>query len=69
MWLAVAFVLVAVIAYAVSAQAEIDSPGFEEGEVPVAELGTPVTVIFGTVVVKSSNCVWFGDTKYKAVKS
>lgn len=37
--------------------------------VPTAEEGRPIPVIFGTVVVKGANCVWYGDLGKKAIKS
>ena len=30
-------------------------------EVPTAEEGRPVPVVFGTVIVKGANVVWYGD--------
>lgn len=32
-------------------------------EDPVAEAGKPIPVVFGTVIVKGVNCVWFGDKR------
>lgn len=68
MWLAIAFVLVAVIAYAVAPKQKSQNPAFEDADVPTASQGKPVNVIFGKVVMKSPNVVWYGDLKYKAIK-
>ena len=38
-------------------------------DVPKTEIGRPLPVIFGTVIVRDPNVVWFGDLRTKAVKS
>lgn len=38
-------------------------------DVPTAEPGRPVPVVFGTRLLKSPNIVWYGHLKYKAVKT
>lgn len=35
--------------------------GFADLQVPVATAGAPIPVIFGTVLIKNPNVVWFGD--------
>jgi len=37
-------------------------------DVPNTEIGKPLAVIFGTVMIRDPNVVWFGDLKIKAVK-
>lgn len=37
-------------------------------EVPETEVGRPLPVIFGTVIERSPNVVWFGDLKIKRVR-
>lgn len=44
------------------------SPSLEDLEVPTAEEGRPIPVVFGTVTVQSPNVVWYGDITYKPVK-
>lgn len=41
------------------------TPNAEAGklETPTAEEGSSIPVVFGTVVVKQSNVVWYGDPK------
>jgi hypothetical protein len=36
---------------------------------PVAQLGMPIPVIFGTCDIKAQNVVWYGDTGVTAVKA
>lgn len=40
-----------------------------EFDVPTAEVGRPIPVVFGTRVQKGPNIVWYGDFKSEAVKS
>ena len=72
MWfLAAVFVVSAVVAYAVASLAVPPSPstpprkpaGLGELNVPTAEEGREIPVIFGTVEQRSPNIVWYGDLK------
>ena len=38
-------------------------------EVPTAEEGRPLPVVFGTVTVQSPNVVWYGHLAYSAVRT
>jgi len=44
-------------------------PAVGDIEFPTAESGTPITVVFGTVLVTGPNIVWYGDLGYTAIKS
>lgn len=37
-------------------------------EVPTAEEGRPIPVVFGTVLLKSPNVVWYGDLRTTPIK-
>lgn len=37
-------------------------------EVPTAEEGRPIPVVFGTVTIKGPNVVWYGDLLAKPIK-
>jgi hypothetical protein len=37
-------------------------------EVPTAEEGRPIPVVFGTVMIKGPNVVWYGDLRSAAIK-
>lgn len=69
MWYAVA-VLVSTILSAVLAPKPESAPPPAVGEIdaPVAEEGKPIPVLFGTRVIKSPNCVWWGDVLISAIK-
>ena len=36
-------------------------------QVPTAEEGRPVPVIFGTVLIKGANVIWYGDLRQEAI--
>ena len=40
-----------------------------EFEIPTAEEGRPIPVVFGTVLVTSPNVVWYGDLAYARVRT
>ncbi|QBQ71189.1 tail assembly structural protein [Shewanella phage S0112] len=44
-------------------------PSLNDLDVPTAEQGKPIPVVFGTYVVQSPNIVWYGDLGYNAIKS
>lgn len=48
------------------AQQQDPEPG--KLDVPTAEEGRPIPVIFGTCIVKNSNTVWYGDAKTTPIK-
>ena len=44
-------------------------PSVSELDVPTAEEGRSIAVLFGTRTIRSPNVVWYGDFKYKRVKT
>lgn len=40
----------------------------EDFELPVAEEGRPIPVVFGTVDITGANVLWYGDLRVKAIK-
>jgi len=41
----------------------------EDFDVPVAEEGRPVPVVFGTVTITGPNVLWYGDLKSTPIQS
>lgn len=41
----------------------------EDFDVPVAEEGRPIPVVFGTVTITGANVLWYGDLRSTAIKS
>lgn len=37
-------------------------------DVPTAEQGRPIPVVFGTVTITGPNVIWYGNLKTKAIK-
>lgn len=69
-WYLAVVVVSAIVAYSVSPKApEPAPPTLKDLNVPTAEQGKPIPVVFGTYVVQSPNVVWYGDLDYKAVRS
>jgi hypothetical protein len=52
-----------IVSYAISASMQPKPERPKEGklEVPIADEGSPVPVVFGTVIIKKSNVLWYGD--------
>lgn len=38
-------------------------------DITTSDTGTPIPVVFGTMVCQNTNVVWYGDLKYVAVKT
>lgn len=56
--------LVVSVALQMSAQPKADAVAKPEAgklDIPRVDEGVPISVIFGTVLKKDSNCVWYGD--------
>lgn len=55
----------AIIGYIIMPKAKSAKPdSVSEMESPTAESGIPVTVIFGEILMKSPNLLWFGNKYY-----
>lgn len=58
--------LLLVVSVAMQASAKprisVSTPEAGKLDTPRAEEGTPISVVFGTVIKKNPNCVWFGDS-------
>ena len=70
-WVALVILVIAVVLVIVLAPKppQANAPEFEEPEIPTANEGSPIPVVFGKHIVKSSNVVWYGDIAYAPVKS
>lgn len=56
-------ITLAVISYALmpKTRAQSQSQTATEMENPVATAGAPISVVFGEVLIKSPNILWYGD--------
>ncbi len=67
---AVIFIIAVALAIALAPGLPSQKPAtLDEFQIPTAEPGRPVPVVFGTYVVKSPNVVWYGDLASEPVKS
>lgn len=58
------------VAFAMAPKAVVPPPpSLDDMQVPTAEPGRPVPVIFGTRLCKAPNVVWYGDLKYTPVET
>lgn len=60
----------AIIQAALAPKPPKPTPGtLEDFDVPIAEEGIEVPVVFGTVWLRGPNILWYGDMRTSAVKS
>ena len=65
--------LLLVVSYFVSAALAPKPPkpkpaALEDFDIPVAEQGRPIPVVFGTVLLRGPNVVWAGDLKVDPIR-
>ena len=63
-----------VVSYIVSAALAPKPPkpkpaALEDFDIPVAEQGRPVPVVFGTMLILGPNVLWYGDLSTTPIKS
>jgi len=71
MWnFVIAAVVSLVIVYATRPKPETPQAAtLEQFDVPTAQAGRSIPVLFGTKEIGNHNCVWYGDIRTKAIKS
>jgi hypothetical protein len=70
MWvqLVIALVIVA-IGYALASKPPSPKPSsIKDLDVPTAEEGRPIPIVFGTVTVTGPNVIWYGDLGTSKIK-
>lgn len=71
-WIAyiIIFIIAIVLAVVLAPKPPNAKPAMlEDFDMPTAEPGRPIPVVFGTYVVKSPNVVWYGDLMSEPVMS
>ena len=56
------------ISYALTPSPQKPSPGKIQN-LPIADQGAPIPVLFGTRIIKRPNVVWWGDVRTEPVKA
>ena len=60
----------AVVAYALAPKPPKPKPAsLADFDIPTAEQGRPIPVIFGTVLVTGPNVIWYGDLGTEPIKA
>lgn len=60
----------AVLSIALAPKPQQPKPAaLEDFEVPVAEEGRPIPVVFGTVTLTGANVLWYGDLRTTPIQS
>lgn len=66
----VAIVIAALVATALAPKPAAPKPStLEDFDLPTAEEGRPIPVVFGTVTITGANVTWYGNLRTKAIKS
>ena len=66
---AIVFVVSLVVSYAMTPKPETRPPaGLGEFQVPTAEVGREIPVIFGTRDIMGPNVVWYGDLRIVPIR-
>lgn len=64
-------VVMMIVAYAIQVYLtpKPKNASFGQLDVPVAEEGATISVVFGTVLIKDANVMWYGDSGTKEIYS
>ena len=66
----VLFIVALVVAVAMAPKPADQKPAaLDDFNMPTAEPGRPIPVVFGTYVIKSPNVVWYGDLASTPIKA
>lgn len=72
-WMLIVSLVLQVIAYLLQPKPKTAQPAStEDMDDPTAEAGRPIPVLFGTITIKGTNIMWYGDkqvTSYKKKSS
>lgn len=65
----IVMIISAVVSYAMRPKPVLpDAAKLDDFDVPTAEEGRPIPVIFGTVWLGAPNVIWYGDLATSAIK-
>lgn len=65
----IVLVVAAIVSVALAPKPPVPKPAeLKDFDVPTAEEGRPIPVVFGTVNVKGSNVIWYGDLYTRAIR-
>lgn len=62
-------VVSSIVSYALRPKPPVPKPAaLEDFDIPVAEQGRPIPVVFGTILLTGPNVLWYGDLRTSAIK-
>lgn len=64
--------VMAAISYALTPRPKTQAPkaaGIDDFDLPTAEEGRPIPVVFGTVLLEGPNVTWAGDLKTEPIRA
>ena len=62
-------VVSSIVSYALRPKPPVPKPAaLEDFNIPVAEQGRPIPVVFGTILLTGPNVLWYGDLRTSAIK-
>jgi len=63
------WIVMTLISYALAPKPKVQNAAVQEGQVPTASASDPIPVVFGTVYIKKSNVVWWGDPGTRPIRT
>jgi len=62
-------VVSSIVSYALRPKPPVPKPAaLEDFDIPVAEQGRPIPVVFGTILLTGPNVLWYGDLRTTPIK-
>ena len=59
-----------IVSYALAPKPPKPAPAaLKDFDIPVAEQGRPIPVVFGTVMLTGANVMWYGDLRTTAIQT
>ncbi len=69
MWYLLAIVVTALVSAALAPKPPEPKPAsLSDVDAPTAEEGRPIPVVFGAVLIRGANVVWYGDLEAEPIK-
>jgi len=69
MWYLVVIIVAALVSVALAPKAPEPKPAsLSDVDAPTAEEGRPIPVVFGTVLLRGANVVWYGDLEADPIR-
>lgn len=65
----IVLIVSSIVSYALRPKPPVPKPAaLEDFDIPVAEQGRPIPVVFGTILLTGPNVLWYGDLRTSAIK-